>query len=379
MTPPTLLIVDDDESVGFGLSAALACDGRRILVCRDVESAELILEHERVDDVITDMKLTGSFRFEGLDFLEHARRYAPAARLILMSGYAADDVADEARRLGAAAVLRKPFELTEVEPLLAAPAGEEPATVTVLPTLDEIIASAELRPRFQPIVSLDGEVRAFESLAAFRALSPLRRPDLLFAYAERKQRVIDLEIGCVERTLREAASLPSEALLFVNGHPAAVGDPAYAGALLAAAARSGVSMRRLVVELTEQQPIHHADALLATIDALRLHGVRFAFDDVGSAYSHLPLIDRIRPSFLKISQQFGTGFETDETRTKLVRNLVTLGRDFHCEVILEGVEEAITADAARQLGIPLAQGYYFGRPADAETFAGRMSSPAAAI
>lgn len=369
MTAPTLLIVDDDATVGLGLSAALERDGRRILVCRDVESAELILEHERVDDVLTDMKLTGSFRFEGLDFLEHARRYAPAARLILMSGYTAGDVAAEARRLGAVAVLRKPFEVPELEPLLTPPAGDEPGVVTLIPTLDELIAAPELRPRFQPIVTLTGEVYAFESLASYRAPSPLRRPDLLFAYAERKRRVIELEIACLDRALHEAALLPAEALLFLNGHPAAIGDRAYAGALLAAAARFGIEPSRLVVELTEQQPIHHVDELLASVDALRLHGVRFAFDDVGSAYSHLPLIDRIRPSFLKISQQFGTSFETDETRTKLVRNLVTLGRDFHCSVILEGIEDARTAAAARDLGIPLAQGYFFARPADAETFA----------
>lgn len=72
VSAPVLLIVDDDPSIALGLTAALECDGRRILVCRDVESAELILEHEQVDDVMTDMKLTGSFRFEGLDFLEHA-------------------------------------------------------------------------------------------------------------------------------------------------------------------------------------------------------------------------------------------------------------------------------------------------------------------
>jgi EAL domain-containing protein (putative c-di-GMP-specific phosphodiesterase class I) len=186
-----------------------------------------------------------------------------------------------------------------------------------------------------------------------------------------------LEIACVERALREAAALPADALLFLNGHPAAIGDSAYPAAVLAAAARSGISARRLVVELTEQQPIHHVDALVASIDTLRLHGVRFALDDVGSAYSHLPLIDRIRPSFLKISQQFGTSFEADETRTKVVRTLVTLGRDFHCDVILEGVEDAVTATAARELGIRLAQGYFFARPADAETFGGRRISEVA--
>src|SRR4029077_13428181 len=39
----TLLIVDDDPDLGFGLASALECDGRRIIVCRDLESAQTIL------------------------------------------------------------------------------------------------------------------------------------------------------------------------------------------------------------------------------------------------------------------------------------------------------------------------------------------------
>ena len=50
------------------------------------------------------------------------------------------------------------------------------------------------------------------------------------------------------------------------------------------------------------------------------------------------MIDKVRPSFLKVSQDFGTGFETDPTKRKIVSNLHSLASDFGCELILEGVE-----------------------------------------
>src|SRR5258706_10040666 len=52
-----------------------------------------------------------------------------------------------------------------------------------------------------------------------------------------------------------------------------------------------------------QQEIRQHAGLFESIDRLRGLGARFAFDDVGVAYSHLPLIERIRPSYLKIRSE----------------------------------------------------------------------------
>lgn len=106
------------------------------------------------------------------------------------------------------------------------------------------------------------------------------------------------------------------------------------------------------------------------IEALRALGVRFAFDDVGSALSHLPRLDAVRPSFLKISQDFGTNFEQHPTRENIVQNLHRLAVDIGAELILEGIESGQTAEAARNLGIRYGQGFHFGRPAAAEAMPG---------
>jgi EAL domain-containing protein (putative c-di-GMP-specific phosphodiesterase class I) len=101
------------------------------------------------------------------------------------------------------------------------------------------------------------------------------------------------------------------------------------------------------------------------MEEIRKLGVRLALDDVGIAYSHLPFIDKIRPSFLKISQHFGTAFETDSTKMKIVANLQSLARDFDCDLILEGIEHASTAEMAASMNIKFGQGFFFGRPAEA--------------
>ena len=165
--------------------------------------------------------------------------------------------------------------------------------------------------------------------------------------------------------MREAVTFPESLTLFMNVHPAALDDMGVILALESSAQRSGISFSRIVVEITEQQEIRQHPALFEAIERLRNLGIRFAFDDIGVAYSHLPLIERIRPAYLKISQLFGTRFEVDPTRTKIVRNLVALAAEFSCAIIIEGVEDTSTADAAREMGIAFGQGYLFGKAEDA--------------
>jgi EAL domain-containing protein (putative c-di-GMP-specific phosphodiesterase class I)/ActR/RegA family two-component response regulator len=361
-----LLIVDDDPDLGFGLASALECDGRRIIVCRDLESAQIILEIEPVTDIVTDVKLSGPFRFEGLDFIVEVQRVAPAAHVIVMTGHVTDELEAEAQRRGADAVLSKPFAVSELEPLLTIPTGDRPSSLVLVPTIDEILGGGDLRPRFQPIVSLDDEVvRGVESLARYRGHGPFARPDLLFTYAAHRNDVARLEAACIAATMHEAVTFPESLTLFMNIHPAALDDMGVVLALESSARKSGIDLSRVVIEITEQQEIRQHPALFEGIERLRDLGCRFAFDDVGVAYSHLPLIERIRPAYLKISQLFGTLFEADPTRTKIVRNLVALAAEFSCAIIIEGVEDRSTADAAREMGITFGQGYLFGRAEDA--------------
>jgi len=362
----TLLIVDDDPDIGLGLAVALERDGRRIIVCRDLESAQIILGAEPVTDIVTDVKLSGPFRFEGLDFITEIQRVAPAARVILMSGHVTEELEAEAQRRGADAVLSKPFAVGMLEPLLTVPADATPPSMMLVPTMNEILAGNDLRPRFQPIVSLeDGALHGVESLARYRVAGPFARPDLLFDYAARRNDVGRLEAACIQATMREAPAFPESLTLFMNIHPAALDDMGVVLALESSARKSGIGLDRVVLEITEQQEIRQHAGLFESIDRLRGLGARFAFDDVGVAYSHLPLIERIRPSYLKISQLFGTLFEADPTRTKIVRNLVALAAEFSCAIIIEGVEDRSTADAAREMGIAFGQGYLFGKAEDA--------------
>lgn len=356
------------------MAALLEAPGRTIHTCADIESAQMLVETNTYRAIFADVRLTGEFAFEGLEFIRHVRKYAPESRIVVMTGFGSQAMQNEALARGASGFLLKPFSANEIEELVgpapASHAKDEAITIAV-PSLESILASDELYPVFHPIVRLSErgeEVVAYEALTRLASDSPLANPELLFRYAARKEATEELDLRCIENALREGAGLAAHTSLFLNVNPATISSPCFAERLRRIAGVHGVSLEHVVLELTEHGRIEEIDACLRNVELLRTDGVRFAFDDLGSAYSHLPHIRAIRPAFVKASQEFGTGFERDDSREKIVRNIAALAADFDCELIVEGIETAETAAAARAAGYQLLQGYLYGKPARAATF-----------
>ncbi|MBV8520198.1 MAG: EAL domain-containing response regulator [Acidobacteria bacterium] len=362
-----VLIVDDDRYVTEALAMTLERNGRTTIVCSDLESAELTLARFPVTHLVTDVQFSGAFGFEGLHFVGQVKKLHPQCSIILITGFATDALRATALAHGATALLPKPFETSELEAVFGT--GPEPADgaeyqMIRVPPIDELLRNDLLFAAFQPIVRLAaGGVTtfAYEALSRVRGRWPLGGPAELFAYAGRRSRLCELNVAAIECALRNAAGLPPSGALFMNVDPQAL-NARLVQAMKTAATRASIPLSRLVVEITERSNFAADESIDDVLVSLRAEGVRFALDDHGSAYSHLGMIDRIRPSFIKVSHEFGTGFEHDETKLRIIRHVVGLARDFGCQTVLEGVETPETADAARELGIGLAQGFYFGRP-----------------
>lgn len=371
-----VLVVDDDPTITTGLAFGLEQDGRTVITCNDIESAELAVQWLKPAYIVSDVRLTGSFAFEGLDFIRFAKRHLPNSKVILMTGEAPEALQLEASERGAIAFLQKPFGGRELSAMIDVmsplpSAGTLPPVLIEMPLLDQILVSPDLYSVFQPIVELGSawEPFGYESLTRYRTNAPLSYPEKLFQYAARKERLCDLELACITRTLKVSSALVDQGPLFLNIHPDVFAVGMRLFDLLAGYAEKGGLPGKIVLEITEQAPLKDTPGVFEQLERLRGLGIRFAFDDFGIAYSHLPFIDRVRPSFLKVSQYFGTLFETNPAKVKIITNVLSIAKDFGCEVILEGIEDSSTAEAGSELGIRYGQGYLFGRPTEPGAFA----------
>src|ERR1700754_3017975 len=185
-----ILVIDDDPAITSALAMLLDREGRTIILCADVESAELALARHSVTHVLSDVQFSGPFGFEGLHFLTRIRSRRPSCRIVLMTGLVTDTLQDVAMGFGAAAVLSKPFELRELEGALQLRDGGEGAYEVVrIPSLDELLQGGLLTTEFQPIVTAQQRIFGFEALAGIQG--ELAGGDIaeLFDYAAKRQRL----------------------------------------------------------------------------------------------------------------------------------------------------------------------------------------------
>lgn len=80
----TLLLVDDEPAILSSLRRLLRPCGYRLLLAEGGQSGLAILEEEKVDLVISDMRMP---EMDGAQFLEHVRQRWPDAVRLLLTGY----------------------------------------------------------------------------------------------------------------------------------------------------------------------------------------------------------------------------------------------------------------------------------------------------
>jgi EAL domain-containing protein (putative c-di-GMP-specific phosphodiesterase class I)/CheY-like chemotaxis protein len=207
---------------------------------------------------------------------------------------------------------------------------------------------------FQPIVSLaTGEHAGYEALTRF---ADDERPDRRFAEAWAASLGPDFELAAVKRAVEASASLPADAFVSLNVSPRLITE--HADRLARSLGRAG---DRVILELTENVPIDDYAAIREQLAALNIRGI--AVDDAGAGYAGLRHMLELRPAYAKLDMSLVRGIDTDAVRQAMAAGLQYFALRTGCQLIGEGVESEAEAAMLRRLGVELAQGFLFGRPA----------------
>src|SRR5580698_3220415 len=108
---PTILIVEDEARMRRLLELDLAEAGMQTFSAPDAETGLDLIRKEHIDLALTDLKLP---TMGGLEFLQSAKRIAPAMPVIVMTAYGTVETAVEAMKAGASDYVLKPFSLAEM-------------------------------------------------------------------------------------------------------------------------------------------------------------------------------------------------------------------------------------------------------------------------
>ena len=132
MNDNRLLLVEDDATFRGVLARALSRRGYAVTEARSAEEALDLVDRLRPEFAVIDLKLPGA---SGLAVVAGVRRRMPAARVLVLTGYASVATAVEAIKLGATHYLAKPADADQIHEALHRDVGDARLPVTDRPSL----------------------------------------------------------------------------------------------------------------------------------------------------------------------------------------------------------------------------------------------------
>jgi diguanylate cyclase (GGDEF)-like protein len=230
-----------------------------------------------------------------------------------------------------------------------------------------IVEDNKLQTVFQSIVDLKAKrVCAFEGLIRGPFNSVLHHPLHLFKVAEEQGVLYEMDtyarIASIESFARQAKDR-DHIHLFLNASINAVMNSSHQkGLTLETLDLFGLPPERVVIEITELQPVDNFEAFISAINYYRAAGFKVAIDDLGSGYNGLRIWSEVRPDFVKVDRHFVSDIHLHEDKKAFMETILTLANSTGTRVVAEGVETHQELEVLQSLGVELVQGFLFKKP-----------------
>jgi two-component system response regulator RegA len=125
------MIVEDDASFAKALRRSFERRGYDVSVHASVEDVSNVLQTASPHFAVVDLKLSGA---SGLECVKLLHRTNPAAKIVVLTGFASITTAVEAIKLGACHYLAKPSNTDDIEAAFGKATGDSTVPLTERPT-----------------------------------------------------------------------------------------------------------------------------------------------------------------------------------------------------------------------------------------------------
>jgi len=217
--------------------------------------------------------------------------------------------------------------------------------VTLQHDLNQAIEDDELKLFYQPIVNIvDDKLVAMEALLRWE--HPLRgiiSPELFIPLATESGLIKKMSWWIIESACSQIAQWKDKNLLnfnyvAVNVNEKQLHELNFIQRLDLCIKKYNLNPSLLKLEITETTLIENFLKTQKIVEELKEIGVECNIDDFGTGYSSLSYLKQISFKTLKIDRIFITDILTNNEDEKLVKSMIEIAKQFHYDVVVEGVE-----------------------------------------
>jgi len=241
--------------------------------------------------------------------------------------------------------------------------------------LRQAIMCGEFELHYQPLVNIrDKRIAGCEALMRWR--HPKRGmvpPSEFIPVAEDAGIVNQLGEWALRTACMEAAQWRDDIIVTVNVSSVQFKNDSLVQLVMDALSESGLSPRRLELEITESVLLHDNETTTRVLHQLKKLGVRISMDDFGTGYSSLNYLRRFPFDKVKIDRSFIEHIADDASSLAIVQAVISIAKSRDIATTAEGVETKDQLELLRALGCTEMQGYLFSKPKPANELAHILS------
>jgi diguanylate cyclase (GGDEF)-like protein len=240
-------------------------------------------------------------------------------------------------------------------------------------SLEGAVERGEFHLEYQPIVdTVEGRLTGVEALLRWQ--HPTRgsvSPMVFIPFAEQSGQIVEVGRWVLEQAWQDQNKWRRHravsVTMSVNVSAHQFMSAGFVGTVASLLATTPLDPGSLTLEMTESFLVRDRDRALIVLNDLKDLGVSLALDDFGSGYSSLSYLTTLPIDTIKIDRAFIADLGVDPSSHTIVTAIIELAHGLGMTVVSEGVETAEQRHELIDLGCDACQGFYFAKPARAES------------
>jgi diguanylate cyclase (GGDEF)-like protein/PAS domain S-box-containing protein len=161
---------------------------------------------------------------------------------------------------------------------------------------------------------------------------------------------------------RGGMKLPEGRSVAINIAGQTLGDAEFLEFVVECFDHTGATPSDICFEVTESSVVANLDHARRFIAVLHGMGCEFALDDFGSGLSSFSTLKTLPMDYLKIDGSFIRNLAADTVNQAMVSAMIELSRSLNFRIVAEQVEDQLSLDTVKSMGIDFVQGFIIGRP-----------------